>query len=111
MLWLPKNISVSSLPELGGDILLQAFYQGVLATIVQMLFYVRAVRTIGPSTVGTLMGFVPLIAGFSAVFLFSEEFVVELVFGLVLVSSGDCLAHSTIFQKYFQSRRKQSCPT
>jgi len=106
-LWLPKSLSMLSLPELGEDILLQAFYQGVLATIVQMLFYVRAVQTIGPATVGSLMALVPLVAGFSAIFLFGEELSVNLVIGLVLVSAGAVLSHSNIFQ----SRRKETCPT
>jgi len=97
LLWLPKNISVSNLSELVGDIALQGFYQGVMATIVQMLFYVRAVQLIGPATVGAFMAFVPLIAGFSAIVLFGEDLTAALVIGLVFVSVGACLSYSTFF--------------
>jgi drug/metabolite transporter (DMT)-like permease len=96
LLWLPKNITLSSLSELGGDIALQAFYQGVMATIVQMLFYVRAIQIIGPSAVGSLMAFVPLIAGFSAIVYFGEELTGALIIGLVFVSAGACLSYSSV---------------
>ena len=95
---LPKNISMSSWPTLWEDILLQAFYQGVLATIIQMLFYVKAVQSIGPSSMGTVMAVVPILAGFSAIVVFNEPLKVELVLSLLLVSAGAWVAHSKLFQ-------------
>ncbi len=92
--WLPKNIST----ELWDDILLQAFYQGVMATIVQMIFYVKAVQAIGPSSMGAMMAMVPVLAGVAAVFVLDEPASFELLSGLVLVSVGAWIAHSQWLQ-------------
>ena len=92
-----KKITLLTLPELAGDILLQAFYQGILATIIQMLFYVKAVETLGPSSVGSLMAIVPLTAGLSAIFLLGEELTLALIVGLLLVSIGAGITHSHLF--------------
>ncbi|MEH6444015.1 MAG: DMT family transporter [Oceanospirillaceae bacterium] len=88
----PKNINV----ELWQDIALQAFYQGFLATIVQMIFYVRAVQLIGPSSMGATMAVVPLISGISAIYLFSEPASTSLFSGLLLVSLGSFIMHINI---------------
>ncbi len=98
ILWLPKNIS----PDLWQDILLQAFYQGVMATIVQMFFYVKAVQIIGPSSMGAMMAMVPVLAGVAAVFALNEPASLELLSGLVLVSVGAWIAHS----QWLQARYK-----
>jgi drug/metabolite transporter (DMT)-like permease len=76
------------------DILLQAFYQGIMATIVQMIFYVKAVQNIGPSNMGAVMSIVPVISGLAAIVIFNEQVTIELVMGLVLVSLGAWFAHS-----------------
>ncbi len=89
-LYLPKQISEASL----NDIMLQAFYQGLMATIIQMLLYVHAVRTIGAASMGSLMACVPIIAGFGAVAVFSEPLSIQLVIALLLVSMGITLANS-----------------
>jgi len=99
VLWLPKNISLNVLP----DIALQAFYQGVMATIIQMFLYVRAVQALGPSSMGTLMAIVPVLSGAAALFVFNEAASKELIAGLVLVSGGAWLAHSKIFEKKLQA--------
>ncbi|MFT5706677.1 MAG: drug/metabolite transporter (DMT)-like permease [Oceanospirillaceae bacterium] len=88
----PKKINI----ELWQDIALQAFYQGFLATIVQMIFYVRAVQLIGPSSMGATMAIVPLISGISAIFLFSEPASTSLFSGLLLVSLGSFIMHINI---------------
>ncbi|NRA85101.1 MAG: DMT family transporter [Gammaproteobacteria bacterium] len=86
--FLPKNISMILLP----DIVVQAFYQGFMATIVQMIFYVRAVQSIGPSSMGAMMAVVPLLSGVSAIFIFNEVASLALISGLILVSIGAWLA-------------------
>jgi len=91
---LPKKLTMVLLP----DIALQAFYQGFLATIVQMILYVRAVQIIGPSSMGSMMAIVPLISGISALFIFNEVATMELVSGLILVSMGAWLAHKKWFK-------------
>jgi drug/metabolite transporter (DMT)-like permease len=88
--FLPKAISNAGWE----DILLQAFYQGIMATIVQMIFYVKAVQNIGPSNMGAVMSIVPVISGLAAIVIFNEPVTIELVMGLVLVSLGAWFAHS-----------------
>jgi drug/metabolite transporter (DMT)-like permease len=91
---LPKEIFNASWT----DILLQAFYQGVMATIVQMIFYVKAVQKLGPSEVGTVMSIVPVISGISGIYIFNELLSKELVAGLLLVSLGAFFAQSKFFK-------------
>jgi drug/metabolite transporter (DMT)-like permease len=95
VLWLPKNLSVNVL----GDIALQMVYQGIMATIIQMALYVRAVQLIGASSMGALMAIVPVVSGVSAIIIFNEVASSELIVGLVLVSLGAWLAHSKWFDK------------
>lgn len=93
--FLPKAISINLWP----DILLQVFYQGVLATIIQMILYVKAVQAIGPSSVGSMMSIVPVVSGVLAIFVFNEAVTTELIAGLILVSLGAWLAHSRTFKQ------------
>lgn len=67
----------------------QGFYQGVLATIVQMLLYVRAVQLLGATRMGALMALVPVLAGGLAVPLFGEVLspILMLSIGLVILGS------------------------
>ena len=88
MVFLPKVISLERWPELSHDILLQGFYQGFLATIVQMVLYVRAVQLIGPSNMGVMMAAVPIVAGISALYLFNEPATPALMVGFILVTVG-----------------------
>lgn len=99
LVFLPKSISQAS----WSDIVLQAFYQGVMATIIQMIFYVQAVQKIGPSNMGAVMSIVPVISGIAAIFVFNEQVTIELIMGLVFVSLGAWIAHS----RYFESKSSQ----
>lgn len=65
-----------------------------LATVVQMLLFVQAVRLLGPARVGIFMGLVPIFAGLLAVALLQEPFSAELGLALVLVTAGAWTAHS-----------------
>jgi len=97
ILWLPKALSSASLT----DIALQAVYQGLLATIIQMIFYVKAVQAIGPSSMGVMMAIVPLVSGVSAIFVFDEAATPTLLLGLLSVSVGAWVAHSHFFKMKF----------
>ncbi|NVK36477.1 MAG: DMT family transporter [Gammaproteobacteria bacterium] len=99
IMFAPKNIALHLWPEMG----LQMFYQGFLATIVQMLLYVRAVALIGASGMGALMALVPLIAGVAALILFDEPATVSLLIGLLCVALGAWLNHSPLLGKYLSS--------
>lgn len=90
LLWLPSNLSMNLLHEIA----IQAFYQGFLASIVQMLLYVRAVQLIGAAHMGSLMAIVPILAGFSAIPIFNEHFSPGLAIALLLVSVGVLLANT-----------------
>lgn len=74
------------------DLVLQGFYQGVIATVVAMLLYLRAVSTIGPAAMGALMALVPVISGLAAVPLLSEVLSMQEVGALLVTSIGACLA-------------------
>lgn len=89
----PKAISLDLWPIIA----VQAVYQGFLATIVQVIFFVKAVQLIGPSSMGSMMAIVPLISGVSALFIFNEPFSLTLMFGLIFVSFGAWFAHSRFF--------------
>ncbi len=95
VLWLPKNMSLNVLADIG----LQMAYQGVMATIIQMALYVRAVQLLGASSMGALMAIVPVVSGLAAIVLFNEAVSGELIVGLILVSLGAWLAHSKILHK------------
>jgi len=86
------------------DILIQAFYQGVMAMIVQMIFYVRAIQIIGPTSMGSMMAIVPIVSGVSALFIFDEAVTAELIIALSLVSLGTWIAHSPLLRKSFTKR-------
>ncbi len=112
ILYLPKTIVLSGMSDaLWRDIAIQAFYQGFLATIVQMLFYVRAVQSIGPASMGSMMAMVPVLAGLSAIVIFDEILSWPLLVGLLLVSLGSWCASSSwpakLWYKSHQSRVKQ----
>ena len=93
VLFLPKAIFQTPM----SDIALQGFYQGIMATIVQMIFYVRAIQTIGPASMGAVMAIVPVLSGVLAIIIFKEQVTPALMSGLVLVSLGAWLAHSRFF--------------
>ncbi len=87
------------------QIMLQGFYQGVLASIVQMLLFVKAVEKIGTANMGAMMGLVPLIAGTASIFLFSEPATSILVYGLILVSAGTFISSGLLNQLNFFQRK------
>ena len=84
IIWLPKGIHLG----IWQDVVLQAFYQGFLATIVQMICYVKAIQILGARRQGSLMALVPIIAGLSATVLFAEPLHWVLLLSLFLVSFG-----------------------
>lgn len=99
---LPKMIT-----EAGWSaVLVQVFYQGVMATIVQMIFYVKAVQIIGPSEMGAVMSVVPVVSGLAGIYIFGEVLSFQLIMGLILVSLGAFIAQIHIFNV---NRRKMEC--
>ncbi len=108
LIWLPSMLSLQLWP----DILLQAVYQGVLATIIQMVLYVRAVQMLGAATMGSLMAIVPVISGTAALFLFNEDASIGFFTGLLFVSIGVWFSHNQKSIKPFINHQENvSCPT
>ena len=91
LLFLPKKIANVAFSEIA----LHAFYQGFMATILQMILYVRAVALIGAPNMGAMMAIVPILAGFSAIPVFGEPLSMALVAALLLVSAGVLIANTT----------------
>ncbi|MBV8938768.1 MAG: DMT family transporter [Alphaproteobacteria bacterium] len=81
---LPKQLHASSWEIIA----IQGFYQGVLAVIVAMALYMRAVRALGATQVGLCMALVPVISGFAAVPLLGESLTAAVLLGLALTSFG-----------------------
>jgi drug/metabolite transporter (DMT)-like permease len=89
VLWLPGGLADASWSML----LSQSLYQGVLATIVQMICYVRAVQLLGATRMGALMALVPVLAGGLAVPLFGEALSIGLVVSIALVLLGSVVGN------------------
>jgi drug/metabolite transporter (DMT)-like permease len=81
---LPKHIMSASWQELA----LQAVYQGVIASTIQMVLYVRTVALIGPTRLGTMMALIPALAGVAAVPVLNEPLTAWVMAGLVFVCVG-----------------------
>ena len=103
LLWLPKNISV----DLWQDILLQGFYQGVLAATIQVMLYAKAVQIIGASGMGSMMAIVPVLAGVSALYVFDETLKPALVIAMILVSFGVWLANTNKFTSTIINKQRK----
>ena len=78
------------------ELLLQGFYQGFIAVIVAMVFYMVAVERIGPSNMGAMMAFVPVVSGLGAVIVLSEPLNAHGVLALCLTSLGALFAAGII---------------
>ncbi|MFZ2855103.1 MAG: DMT family transporter [Rhodocyclaceae bacterium] len=87
-LWLPKQLAAAPLSM----ILIQGLFQGIGATILAMLFFLRAVSSLGAERTAALLALVPVTAGLLAVPLLDEALTGWLVSGLVFVSLGAYIA-------------------
>ena len=87
-LWLPKQLDAAPLSML----LMQGLFQGVGATILAMLFFLKAVSSLGPERTSALLAMVPVAAGALAVPLLDEPLTGWLMSGLVFVSLGAYIA-------------------
>lgn len=91
-LFLPANVAHAP----WSDLLLQGFYQGVIATVVAMLLYLRAVASIGPAAMGALMALVPVVSGLAALPLLNETLRPPEAMALILTSVGAVLASGLV---------------
>ncbi|MFC6670601.1 DMT family transporter [Marinobacterium aestuariivivens] len=96
MLYLPVYMTLlpTSLADVSWTMLLsQGLYQGVLATIVQMICYVRAVQLLDATRMGALMALVPVLSAGLAVPLFGEQITPGLLLGMTLVLAGSVMGN------------------
>lgn len=105
MLFLPHHILDVPLQMVG----LQAFYQGVMATTIQMVFYGRAVHLIGATKMGGLMALVPVFASVIAVPLFGEQWTLGLTIALTFILTGTLISNLPVMNWLGLARRKQLC--
>jgi drug/metabolite transporter (DMT)-like permease len=87
-LWLPKQLDAAPLSL----ILTQGLFQGVGATILAMIFYLRAVARLGPERTAAFLALAPVTVGVLAVPLLDEPLTVWLMSGLIFVSLGAYIA-------------------
>ena len=88
VLWLPKALDAAPLSV----IILQGAYQGIFATILAMLTYLKAISILGTERCAPLLALVPILIGLAAVPLLDEPLTAWLMAGLVLVSLGAIIA-------------------
>lgn len=89
VLFLPHHLTDASWQMLG----IQAFYQGIMATVVQMIFYGRAVHLLGATKMGGLMALVPVFASAIAVPLFGEHWTLGLTLALIFILVGTLIGN------------------
>jgi drug/metabolite transporter (DMT)-like permease len=87
-LWLPKALDAVPVSML----LMQGLFQGVGATILAMIFFLRAVAILGPERTAAFLALAPVTAGLLAVPLLDEPLTGWLLAGLVFVSLGAYVA-------------------
>jgi drug/metabolite transporter (DMT)-like permease len=88
IVFLPKQLASASVTM----ILIQCFFQGIVATILAMLAYIKAITLLGTERTAAFLALVPIVIGVLAVPLLDEPLTVWLSSGLVFVSLGSFIA-------------------
>jgi drug/metabolite transporter (DMT)-like permease len=88
VLWLPKQLIAAPL----STIVIQSVFQGVVATILAMLTYLKATSLLGAERAAAFLALVPIVTGLLAVPLLDEALTPWLLSGLVFVSLGSYIA-------------------
>lgn len=87
-LWLPKELAAAPLSTL----ITQGVFQGVVATILAMLAYLKAISLLGMERTTAFLALVPIVIGIAAVPLLDEPLTAWLASGIVFVSLGSYIA-------------------
>jgi len=88
LLFLPKAVDIAPWSE----IILQALYQGLGPSVLAVLFFTTAIRSIGPSTTAATMALVPGLSTLLAIPVLGEWPSVYAWIGMALASAGIVLA-------------------
>lgn len=83
-LLLPKGLAATS----GAEILFQAFYHGVIAVVISLFAYTRALAVLGAARTTLITALVPGLAAVLAVPLLGEPLTLAILAGLVLSTTG-----------------------
>ena len=86
--FLPKQLAAVPVSM----IVIQCIFQGIVATILAMLTYLKAVKLLGPERTAAFLALVPIVTGLVAVPLLDEALTIWLLSGLIFVSLGSFIA-------------------
>ena len=87
-LFLPKQLAAAPLSMIA----IQCFFQGIVATILAMLAYLKAISLLGAERAAAFLALVPIVTGLVAVPLLGETLTIWLLSGLIFVSLGSFIA-------------------
>lgn len=88
LFFLPKQLAAAPVSM----IVIQCIFQGIVATILAMLAYLKAVALLGAERTAAFLALVPIVTGLLAVPLLDEALTVWLLSGLIFVSLGSFIA-------------------
>jgi drug/metabolite transporter (DMT)-like permease len=91
VLWLPKELGNAPISA----IIIQGAFQGISATILAMLTYLKSLELLGPDRTASFLALVPVVVGILAVPLLDEPLTPWLASGIVFVSLGSYVASRT----------------
>ena len=86
--FLPKQLAAAPVSM----IVIQCFFQGIVATILAMLAYLKAISLLGAERAAAFLALVPIVTGLVAVPLLGETLTIWLLSGLIFVSLGSFIA-------------------
>ncbi len=88
LLWLPKELAAAPLTM----IIVQGIFQGLVATILAMFSYLKAIALLGAERTTAFLALVPIVVGVLAIPLLDEPLSTALATGIVFVSLGSYIA-------------------
>lgn len=88
LLWLPKELAATPI----ATIVIQGLFQGIVATILAMLTYLKAIALLGAERTAAFLALVPVVIGVLAVPLLDEALTGWLSTGILFVSLGSYIA-------------------
>jgi drug/metabolite transporter (DMT)-like permease len=88
LLWLPKQLAAAPVSM----IVIQGIFQGLVATILAMLAYLKALSLLGAERTAAFLALVPIVIGVVAVPLLDEALTAWLSTGIIFVSLGSYIA-------------------
>jgi len=87
-LWLPKQLAAAPLSM----IVIQSVFQGIVATILAMLAYLKTLELLGAERAAAFLALVPIVVGIVAIPLLDEALTAWLATGIIFVSLGSYIA-------------------